>query len=104
MSNNAEIPSNLAPATKVGGMRVKAPDAHRTPLEDKHEKKEGSEDEDTEEEEEQERMRKRALEERQAQDMQNHTASHQKDISKNTGQNPRQQVTNPSVQPRSMNH
>lgn len=68
-TNNA-IPSNLDafPAQKVGGMRVKNPDARRTSLKDeskdasKTNEAEEEDREDEEYEEEQQRMRRRALE------------------------------------------
>lgn len=109
-NNNSSAPSNLehAPAQVVGGMRVKQ-SAHRTPL--NNEKKdvsmlnedESHENEDDKEEEEEERMRQRALQDRQAQDMQAHTASRLPDISKNAGSNVKQQHIH-TIQPRSMNH
>ncbi|KAG2236154.1 hypothetical protein BDF21DRAFT_376727 [Thamnidium elegans] len=106
-ANNNTAPSNLdiAPAQMVGGMRVKQPDAHRTPLKAENKDSKDNENEQTneEEEEEEERLRQRALQERQAQDMQAHTASRQPDITKNAGSNVKQQFI-PSTQPRSMNH
>ncbi|GAA5816850.1 hypothetical protein MFLAVUS_010384 [Mucor flavus] len=105
-NNNHTATSNLdiAPAQIVGGMRVKQPDAHRTPLKaETKDVKEGDEEQTAEEDEDEERARQRALQERQAQDMQAHTASRQPDISKNAGSNVKQQFI-PSTQPRSMNH
>lgn len=99
MSNNADIPHNIEPAHKVGGMRVKAPDARRHSLKDEHHDEESEQLND----EEEEKMRVRALQERQAQDMQNHQASRQPDVSKNAGSNVKQQFI-PATQPRAMNH
>ncbi|KAI9342132.1 hypothetical protein BD770DRAFT_398748 [Pilaira anomala] len=92
---------DIAPAQIVGGMRVKQPDAHRTHL--KADKKSEEEKEQDVEDEDEERARQRALQERQAQDMQNRTASRQPDVSKNAGTH----VNVPSsqgVQPRALNH
>ncbi|KAI7896492.1 uncharacterized protein EV154DRAFT_492469 [Mucor mucedo] len=110
MSNNATAPPNLdhAPAQMVGGMRVKQ-SARRTSLTgDKKEatmsnNEENRDSDEEREEEEEERMRQRALQERQAQDMQAHTASRQPDVSKNAGSNVKQQHVH-TIQPRSMNH
>jgi hypothetical protein len=117
MSNNINI-SNLdhAPAQKVGGMRVKEPHAHRIPLKEEEakdastmkeeEEAEGREvlhDEEQDNMDEEEKMRIRAQRDRQAQDMQNHVASRQPDVSKNAGTNVKQQYI-PNAQPRSMNH
>lgn len=109
MSNNSTAPSNLdhAPAQMVGGMRVKQSNRRTSLVDEKkdssmlnhdesHESEEGEDDEE-------ERMRQRALQERQAQDMQAHTASRQHDVSKNAGSNVKQQHIH-TIQPRSMNH
>jgi predicted phage gp36 major capsid-like protein len=99
------IPSDIAPAQRVGGMRVKHPDARRTSL--KNESKEATSmnenNEDNRNEEEEEERRQRELQERQAQDMQNHAASRQPDIGKNAGSNVHIQYMAPT-QPRAMNH
>jgi hypothetical protein len=105
------INNNIAPAQIVGGMRVKHPDARRTSLRDESKEatsmnandEEGREVDEEEQEEEQERMRMRAFQDRQAQDMQNHAASRQPDISKNAGNNVHKQYIAPA-QPRSLNH
>lgn len=104
-NNNHTATSHLdiAPAQIVGGMRVKQPDAHRTPLKAETKATKEGDEEETSEDEEEERARQRALQDRQAQDMQAHTASRQPDISKNAGSNVKQQFI-PSTQPRSMNH
>lgn len=103
---------NIAPAQMVGGMRVRQPDANRAPLREEedinnktmNEANEDNRELDTNEmSSEEERMRVRALQERQAQEMQAHFASRQPDISKNAGTNV-QQNFNPAFQPRSMNH
>ncbi|KAI8358527.1 hypothetical protein BD560DRAFT_374565 [Blakeslea trispora] len=97
-NNKPSIPSDIAPAQVVGGMRVKQPNHHNH----LHNKK--TEDEENEQEShEDEQMRARILQERQAQDMQNHSASRQHDIPKNPGTYAKQ-IVNPSIQPRSMNH
>lgn len=117
-NTNNKIASNLenvaAPAQMVGGMRVKNPDVHRTPLKEEEPKDEtmNATDEDgrevlgNEEQanmEEQEKLHLRELQERQARDMENHSASRNENISKNAGSNVKQQYITPT-QPRSMNH
>ncbi|EIE91371.1 hypothetical protein G6F46_009624 [Rhizopus delemar] len=102
MSNKAHTPSNLEnldhpPAKVAGGMRVKQPDPHRTPLKaQKHDEDEEKKDKD--------RLDKLDLEERRAQDMQNHTASFQANVTRNAGKNVHRQYNNPETQPRSLNH
>jgi hypothetical protein len=54
--------------------------------------------------EEMEQARRKALQEKQLQDMQAHTASRQPDISRNAGNNVKQQHITQNTQPRSMNH
>ncbi|KAI8082612.1 uncharacterized protein B0P05DRAFT_489418 [Gilbertella persicaria] len=102
---NPSIPSDVVPAQVVGGMRVKQPNHHNHMHAMKNEDKTKEEEHEQEQEnsEEQERMRLRILQERQAQDMQNHTASRQHDVSKNAGNHVKQQF-NTGIQPRSMNH
>ncbi|KAI9487258.1 MAG: hypothetical protein EXX96DRAFT_517890 [Benjaminiella poitrasii] len=95
---NTTKPENfdIPPAQMVGGMRVKQPDPHRTHLKEKRE-------ESSKMMEEQERLRQRELQERQARDMQNHTASRQAFTTGNPGTHITQKI-NPATQPRSLNH
>jgi hypothetical protein len=117
-TTNNNVASNLeniaSCAQKVGGMRVKNPDVHRTPLKEEETKDEtmNATDEDgrevlgNEEQanmEEQEKLHARELQERQARDMENHSASRSENITKNAGNNVKQQFITPT-QPRSMNH
>jgi hypothetical protein len=101
---------DIAPAHMVGGMRVRQPDVNRAPLREEQQQDnmaiEGEEEEGrvlNTNEEDAEKERIRALQERQAQDMQAHTASRQPDITKNAGNNV-QHTHIPAFQPRSMNH
>ncbi|KAI8876259.1 hypothetical protein K501DRAFT_200816 [Backusella circina FSU 941] len=92
----------------VGGQRRKNPDARRTSLKATEEPEE-TEDSTLSEHQEQlneemERARRKSLQEKQLQDMQAHTASRQPDISRNAGNNVKQQHITQSTQPRSMNH
>ncbi|OBZ89379.1 hypothetical protein A0J61_02576 [Choanephora cucurbitarum] len=97
-NNNPSIPSDVSPAQVVGGMRVKQPN-HHNHLHNKKTEEEEKEQESLEDEQ----MRARILQERQAQDMKNHSASRQHDIPKNPG-NFSKQINNPAIQPRAMNH
>ncbi|KAK4515812.1 uncharacterized protein ATC70_010767 [Mucor velutinosus] len=114
MPNTKNLENIAAPAQMVGGMRVKNPDAHRIPLKEEERKEEAmnATDEDGREVlsneqqaefDEQEKLRIRELQERQARDMENHTASKNEMISKNAGSNVKQQFI-PPAQPRNMNH
>ncbi|KAL7318934.1 hypothetical protein PS15m_002116 [Mucor circinelloides] len=114
MPNTKNIEDFAAPAQMVGGMRVKNPDANRIPLKEEEHKDQAmnATDEDGREVlsneqqaeiDEQEKLRIRELQERQARDMENHTASRNEMISKNAGSNVKQQFI-PPAQPRNMNH
>ncbi|KAI8984599.1 hypothetical protein BDF20DRAFT_860807 [Mycotypha africana] len=100
----ADLPANVTPAHKVGGMRVKQPE-HHVPLKDTHKEDEHDEEQTSEDKKEEERLRVRELQERQAQDMYAHTAARQASAPKSSADNLRkQQVCNPATQPRAMNH
>ncbi|KAI7898501.1 uncharacterized protein BX663DRAFT_524989 [Cokeromyces recurvatus] len=111
---NTKKPEDLdiPPAQVVGGMRVKQTDPRRIPL--KEQTKDTVNDEQNEDEQQvldqeeefikdQERMRQRALQERQARDMQSHTASRQANVNANPGTHVSQTIRQ-GIQPRSLNH
>ncbi|KAI9007979.1 hypothetical protein CLU79DRAFT_777367 [Phycomyces nitens] len=101
--NNATHTSNVEhpPAMKVGGMRVKNPDPHRTAL---HENTSEDVPEDEEEAQRQiEQEQQKANQMRQTSEMIAEEAKRNKNISKNPGTNLFQGPKG-DYQPRSMNH
>ncbi|KAI9254255.1 hypothetical protein BY458DRAFT_521236 [Sporodiniella umbellata] len=85
------------PAKMAGGMRVKGPNPHRTPLK-------AQEHEEDPEKLQKDREDKIDYEERRAQDLQTHTASGNAHIPKNAGNNVRKQINTNETQPRALNH
>lgn len=97
MPNNPTLNTEHGPAKVAGGMRVKGPNPHRTPLK-------GQVHDEDEEKKEKDQADKIDYDERRAQDLQNHTAAIQAGISKNAGTQMRKQINSQETQPRSLNH
>ncbi|KAL0080637.1 hypothetical protein J3Q64DRAFT_1705405 [Phycomyces blakesleeanus] len=98
-SSNTEHP----PAMKVGGMRVKNPDPHRTALKDENATSEDLTEEEEDAQRQIEQEQQKANQMRQTSEMLAEEAKRNKNISKNPGTNLHQGPKG-DYQPRSMNH